>query len=296
MTEKSSEQILALTRQRLAERKAQAEQQERLQAHEAQQRRSRRWVYVFLGTVAGLLLALLFTPGMPLQWKMYAVVHGVCAQQNNVFLAGMQFPICARNTGIYSSFLLSLGVLLALGRGRAGHVPPWHISVTLVAFVLVMAFDGFNSLLYDIGIANLYTPRNDLRTLSGLGMGLAVAVGVLLVFNLSLRKDIDSALPAVKNWLEMGGLMLLNLLVLVAIYGNLDFLYWPLALISFVGITSVLYIVSLLVCSLLMGYEGAVTHLSQLARPATVAFIPAAMILGALAYLRFWLEGQGLML
>jgi hypothetical protein len=54
--------------------------------------------------------------------------------------------------------------------------------------------------------------------------------------------------------------------------------------------------VSLLLTSLFMGYEGSITSLRQLARPATIAIIPTLIILGAMSYLRFWLESMGLIL
>ncbi|NJK82408.1 MAG: DUF2085 domain-containing protein, partial [Chloroflexaceae bacterium] len=159
----------------------------------------RKWGIIFLVVAATLLAALLFTPGLPLQWKMYAVVHGICAQQHNIFLANMQFPICARNTGIYSSFLVTLGFFFLIGRRRAGKLPHWSLVGVLGLFVAIMGLDGFNSLFYDLGLATLYTPRNDLRTLTGMGMGVSIAVAVLLVFNVALRQDIDEQTPPLKN-------------------------------------------------------------------------------------------------
>lgn len=256
----------------------------------------RTWGMLFVAAAATLLVALLFTPGMPLQWKMYSVVHGICAQQHNIFLAGMQFPICARNTGIYSSFLITLVSLLLLGRMRAGGMPHWSLAGVLGLFVVLMGIDGFNSLFYDLSLPTLYTPRNDLRTLTGMGMGVSLGVVVLLIFSLSLRGDVDERQPVLRSWWELGGILLLNLLVLVAIYGNLDIFYWPLAFLAFFGITSVLYSVNVVLCALFMGYAARVTHLAQLARPATVAFVPTLLMLGAMAAFRFWLESQGLVL
>lgn len=258
--------------------------------------RDHAWRYAFLTAMGVLLLALLFTPGRPLEWKMYAVVHGICAQQHNIILSGMQFPICARNSGIYISFLIALGAFWALGRSRAGRIPPWPITVTLVGFVAIMGVDGFNSLFFDLGMPNLYTPDNRLRTLTGMGMGVSIAVLLHLIINLSLRKDVDDRQPILRNWRELGGVLLLNLLVLAAIYGNLDVMFWPLAFLAFGGIVSVLYLVNVLLVSLFMGYEGSVTRLSQLARPATIAILPTLVILGVMAAARFWLEAQGLVI
>jgi len=291
----TTDEILRLARQQIAERKAEAQ----AAADDATSGRARRetpWRWLFASAAGVLLLALLFSPGAPLEWKMYAVVHGVCAQQHNVLMGGLQFPLCARNSGIYMSFMLTLIYLYAIGRGRAGRIPTWPISALLLAFVGVMAVDGFNSLLLDVGQPHLYTPQNWLRTLTGMGMGVSVAVMLHLVLNLTLRRDVDHGQRVLARWWELAGILLIDLLALAAIYGNLGLMFWPLAFLAFFGITGVLYLVALLLTSLFMGYEGKVSSLRQLARPATVAIVPTLVILATMSWLRFWLEAQGLVL
>lgn len=292
----NTDEVLRLTQQQIAQRKTQ--EQHEHDATQAQHfRRERPWRYAFLTGMGLFLLGLLFTPGLPLETKMYAVVHGICAQQHNIiFPSGVQFPICARNSGIYISFLLTLGTFWLMGRSRAGRIPPWSVSIALIGFVVLMAVDGFNSLLLDLGLRNLYLPDNRLRTLTGMGMGVSIAVLLHLILNLSLRRDVDDQQPVIKNWWELLGILGLNFVVLLAIYGNLEFMFWPLAFLAFFGIISVLYLVNLLLISLFMGYDGAVTHLRQLARPATIALLPTLILLAALSYARFWLEAQGLIM
>lgn len=285
MTEHTPEEILDMARRRVADRREHAVQ--------AQVTDERPWRYAFFGLAGALLLGLLAWPGASLNWKMYAVVHGVCAQVHNVELGGLQLPICARNTGIYSSFLVTFLLLVALGRGRAAKLPPLPIAVALVVFVIIMALDGFNSMLRDMLLPHLYTPMNWLRTLTGTGMGVSVAVLLLMILNLSLRKDPDTDTRVLKNWLELVGVVGVNLLVLAAMYGNLSFMYWPIAVSAWLGITGVLYLVNLLLSSLFMGYDGKVVRLTQLFKPATVAIVFTLVELGAMASLRFWLEGQG---
>lgn len=291
MSDPTPDDVLRLAQQRMAERRlADAPGQIIAEGPE------RPWRWLFAGLFAVLLAALLFWPGQPLEWKMYAVVHGVCAQQHNIFLGGLQFPLCARNSGIYLSFLLTTLSIYAMGRSRAGGLPPWPITITLLAFVGMMAVDGFNSLFVDLGRQPLYQPDNFLRTLTGMGMGVAIAVLLHLVLVKTLRKDVDDQQPILRNWWELLGILAIDLLALAAIYGNLGLLFWPLAFLAFFGITGVLYLVSLLLTALVMGFEGRVTSIHQLARPATVAVLPTLIILGAMSWLRFWLEGQGLML
>lgn len=270
--------------------------QERISARKVATRRSLPWGAIFLGSFSALLLALLFSPGMPLEWKMYAVVHGICAQQHNIFVGGLQFPLCARNSGIYLSFMLTFIYLYAIGRGRAGKLPPWHISLTLLAFVGIMAVDGFNSLLLDLGLPNWYQPDNFLRTLTGMGMGITIATMLHIVLNNTLRQNVDPQQPVFSRWSELLGIIAVDLLALAAIYGNLGITFWPLAFLAFFGILGVLYLVCLLLTSLFMGYEGQVTHLRQLAQPATIALIPTLLIAGMMSWLRFWMESMGLVM
>ena len=286
MPDLTSEEILELARGDIAARKAQGAALRSV--------RELPWRYALFGLVGALLLGLLAWPGMPLEWKMYAVVHGVCAQAHTVDMAGLRLPLCARNTGIYSGFLVTVLFLLALGRGRAAKLPPWPILITLLLFVVLMGLDGFNSLLVDIFMPHLYTPRNELRTLTGSGMGVAMAVLMFLMFNMSLRQNPATDQRIMGNWLELGGAIGLNLIVLAAMYGNLSFMFWPIAFSAWLGITGILYGINTLLTALFMGYEGKVTRMIQLAKPATWALVFTLIELGALAAARFWLEGQGL--
>jgi uncharacterized membrane protein len=295
MSEPTPDDVIRLAQQQLAQRRAEAAASS-VAVLDARTRPERPWRLFFAGVAAVLLAALLFWPGQPLEWKMYAVVHGVCAQQHNIFMGGLQFPLCARNSGIYLSFLLTMLYIYGIGRGRAAGLPPWPITITLLLLVAVMAVDGFNSLFVDLGRTPLYTPDNFVRTLTGMGMGISIAVMLHVVLVKTLRKDVDDHQRVLGSWWEFGGIIVIDLLALAAIYGNLSFMFWPLAFLAFFGITGVLYVVSVLLTALVMGYEGRVTRLSQLARPATVALVPTLLMLGAMSWLRFWLEGQGLIL
>jgi uncharacterized membrane protein len=269
----------------------------RAQRQVAARRESREqgWRCLFAGMLLAALAGMVLLPEMPLNMRMYTVVHGVCAQIHNELLGGMQLPLCARNTGIYAGFTLTLGYLLLLGRARAARLPPLAVSVGLGLLVLVMAVDGFNSLLLDIGAPNLYEPFNALRTLTGLGAGVALGLFVPLMLNSSLRADARREQRILEGWVELAGALLLALLVQLIIYGDLSWGFWPVAAISFVGITGILFLVALLVIALLMGYESRVTRWAQLARPATYALAFTLLVLIGTGALRFWLEGQGLM-
>jgi uncharacterized membrane protein len=293
MSEHGSDEIVRLAQERMAMR--------RLAERQAQQAEvvgpsGRGWRMAFGALLGVLLLGLIFWPGTPLNWKMYSVVHGVCAQVHNVEMGGVQLPLCARNTGIYAGFLSTAIYLVLLGRGRAGRLPPVLITVLLGLFVLIMAVDGFNSLLRDMFLPHLYVPRNELRTLTGMGMGVALAVALLLILNLALRREVDRAQRVMEGWRDLGGALLVNLLVWGAIYGNVALFYWPIAAVAWAGIVGILFTVNLLVVAIAMRYEGAVDRIAQLARPGTVALLLTTFELGLLSWARFWMEAQGLVI
>jgi uncharacterized membrane protein len=294
INEKRTEEILELARQRIMERREQ-EQIQQETVFEERTSQERVWRYAWLAAVGGLLAALLFTPGMSLDEKMYAVLHGLCSQEHNIILGGLQFPICARCSGIYLSVLITMGYFWVIGRGRAGRIPPWSILITILLFVVAMGIDGINSM-FEKTAQTFYTPRNELRVITGLGMGVAMGVLLHMMINLSLRSNVNEEQPVLATWREFLGLLGLNFLVLVAIYGNLSFLAWPLAFLAFSGMIWVIYVVNVILMSLILGYDGAVTRLTQLARPATLAIIPTLLLIAAFTSLRYWLEAQGIMI
>lgn len=281
MKKRSSDKILELARERIAERQA-AE-------HAAKQLaliNERPWQAIFLGLLTALLLTFIFWPGYTLDWKLYATVHGLVAQKHNVSLGGNELPVCARNLGIYSSFVLSVAYLFARGRGRAAALPPRPILLMLGLFGLSMGFDGVNSLLEDSGRAYLYTPRNDLRTITGVLFGIGMTSIILAIFNQSLRADAERDTP-VLTWGELGGLLLFNGLFVVAAHSGLGLFYWPIALFSVGSLVGELFVVFTMAIATAMGYMGRITALTQLARPACLGLGITVLFVGGLAALRF---------
>lgn len=255
------------------------------------ERQERPWLYAFLGLALTLLIGVLFLPGSFAD-KLALVVHGVCAQQHRITIGGITMPLCARNTGIYSGFLATLIYLLALGRRRASRLPPLPITLVLVGFVLVMAIDGFNSLFLDLGLPHPYTPRNDLRVITGLGMGTATAVFLLFAFNGSVWAYKDRNTPVLRSWTELLGALLANALLFAGLYGGPDWMFYPLAIFSVTGIVGVLFGVNVLIIAVVSQQEEMVLRLRQLGKPATLALMLTAMELALLALARISIEGS----
>jgi uncharacterized protein YjeT (DUF2065 family) len=113
---------------------------------------------------------------------------------------------------MYLSYLAILSVIFARRHGRAGRLPPLPVSLTILAFGLLMVLDGLNSTFAELGVAFTYTPRNDLRLLTGMGAGIGLALIILLVANNSLRRDVDDRMPALGGWHDLGLVLALKTL------------------------------------------------------------------------------------
>lgn len=278
MTPPRPDEILELARARIAEQRA--------RERSAAGRRDRFWELTFLALTGAILLTFVLWPGATLEWKLYAAVHGLVAQKHLVFVGERPLPLCARNAGIYSSYLLGLGYLFARGYGRAAALPARPLLAVLGLGALAMLGDGINSVLEDTGRAYLYLPRNDLRTITGVLFGIALTPIILFVFNRALRADAEMERP-VLDWRGFGELLLLNGLLVMAIYSGLHALYWPLALLGVAGIIAELFTMFLLLAAVGSGYTRRVTALRQLARPACIALVPTLLVVAGLAMLRF---------
>lgn len=260
------------------------------QRREAQLRQEQPWLWAFLGVAATLIIGVWFLPGNTLADRLHLVVQGVCAQAHYLYIGSFQMPLCARNTGIYAGFLGTLLFLVALKRGKAGSVPPLPITLLLASGVVAMGIDGVNSLLLDMGQPNLYTPRNDLRLLTGLLMGNSMAVFLLLMFNISLRGDVRAKQPIIASWPEYVGALLANALLGALIVWSPPVLFYPLAIFSVVGIVGVLFTTNVFVIGMVSGFEGRLRRLKELARPATIALLLTVGELTLLAWLRSVVE------
>ncbi|NNJ11116.1 DUF2085 domain-containing protein [Chloroflexales bacterium ZM16-3] len=252
-----------------------------------------RWSAALIGLAGGLLLGLILMPGVSLERALYLALHGICAQTHNLIVGGFQMPLCARDSGMYLSYLATMGVMLARGRWRAGRLPPLPVSLAVLGMFLLMAADGLNSTLAEMGISHAYEPRNDLRLLTGMGAGVGLAMVVLLVLNTAMRRNVEDNTRALGGWRDLGLVLAVDALIVGAITLNTPLLGAPLALLVTVGVVGNLAAVMMLIPSLALGLGGRITRMSQLAHPATLGLILAITFLIALARYRLWLELGG---
>ena len=253
------------------------------------QEKNRPWLSIVLGIFyLGLLMALVFLPGATLLDRLRWLESGICAQlaAHSFYPGGEQLPLCARNTGIYLGFMITLMTLYAVGRGRVQRLPLRSIIILLVCAGLAMAVDGFNSFFLDLGLPHLYQPHNLLRLATGLAAGLALATLVLPVINRLLWCEYNDE-RSIPSWLAL--LLLIPGLTLsfFAIASQNALLLYPLALLSTAGLLTVLSSVNLLVVLAIGRREQTFGRYRELLPFFGLALILAIGELLALAQLKF---------
>lgn len=211
-----------------------------------------------------------------------AVMHwigfGLCHQlpARSFIAGGHQLPVCARDTGIYIGFVVSLLVIAALERGRrrTGMPPAWLLGVG-AALVVAMAWDGITS------YAGLRETTNFLRLATGTGTGFALALVVAPILNQQLWR---SGGPG-----RVLGEPLDGALWCLAVPATLAALWWggPLlgagyAVVTALAIFVTFSTVNLIVVSLLPRFEHTAARLRD-AWPALLVSLAATVLELALA-------------
>jgi uncharacterized membrane protein len=130
-----------------------------------------------------------------MHWLGYGLCHQIPAR--SFVGGGVQLPVCARDTGIYLGFALSLLVMAALDRGRRrSELPPMPVLAIAGALVLAMAWDGVTS------YAGLRATTNDIRLATGLMCGWALPAVVVPLLNSQLWSRSDPG-RVLSGWREV---------------------------------------------------------------------------------------------
>ena len=111
--------------------------------------------------------------------------YGLCHQlpERSFFGGGVQVPVCARDTGIYIGFLISVTVISVVQRNRPTGLPPRVASILIGGFILAMAADGISS------YAGLRDTSNFIRLVTGLMAGYAMGALALPLLNDQLWRN-----------------------------------------------------------------------------------------------------------
>jgi uncharacterized membrane protein len=243
--------------------------------------------YVIL--VAGM-LAFLLAPGGFAE-KSRTVLHGLCAQTptHSFTFGGDLLPFDGRMTGIYGGSLVTLVSLLARGRLLRWGNPPLKISLTLSAFVAVMAVDGFNSLFLDLGLWHPYKPRNELRLLTGFGTGIALATVLAWLLASSVYR-LGSQDAGVSSYRDLGWLWLAFVPYAALVLSGASWLYVPLSALLMLSAWITMAMLALVVVVLAFRMDARVDRPTRLHLPGAVAAIVGLALMLGLASGRMWLE------
>jgi len=213
-----------------------------------------------------------------------AVCHRIA--ERSFFVAGRQLPLCARDTGMFSTALLGLLYFGLTLRQPAADPPKRPFLFFFVAFFLIWAFDGFNS--YWVLLTNrtlFYPPQNWLRLTTGAGMGLTLCLLIVVLTNQVLWPTPARA-PVVVSWREFSRLLLIAAGVILVVALHPDPLYGPLALISGLGVLTMLTLANSLLVVIAMRRQGQITRLAQLGLPSLIGAILTLLEIAAINLLR----------
>ncbi|MDQ2715159.1 MAG: DUF2085 domain-containing protein [Chloroflexota bacterium] len=201
------------------------------------------WAVGYLGALAALVLL----PGGSLLERLRWLDSGICAQlpTHSFYPGGERLPLCARNTGIYLGFSITLLTLYITGRGRTQLLPPRPIVIALACGVLALAIDGVNSFFVDLGLPHLYQPHNLLRLATGLLTGLAMGALVLPLLNRQFWRDYNEQ-RSITSWKAYLLLLPAMLLSFLAVASQSVVVLYPIALLSTVGVLIALTSVNLI--------------------------------------------------
>lgn len=115
-----------------------------------------------------------------LQSILQGLGYGLCHQlpERSFFGGGTQVPVCARDTGIYLGFVVSLALISLLHRpGRPKQFPGVAGFVAIILMITAMGVDGVSS------YGGFRTTTNDLRLITGILAGFAMAAIVVPMLN-----------------------------------------------------------------------------------------------------------------
>lgn len=150
-----------------------------------------------VGVACAVVLLFALAPGS-FDEKLSRVGYAVSGQRpgHSFVLGGVALPLEARMGGIFAGVLLGALYLLALGRERATLWPGGFVQWGALLGIALMAADGLNATLHDLGLATLYAPRNDLRLATGLlaGYGTAILMWPAVMETIWRECDLEPAL------------------------------------------------------------------------------------------------------
>jgi uncharacterized membrane protein len=225
----------------------------------------------------------------------YAICHRI--GERSFHIGDRQLPLCARCTGEFYAAAVTL-IFLAIVSPKKSGMPGWKLGAPLLFFFIAFGIDGTNSYIYLLkttaagsldNIPNLYIPNNTLRLFTGSGMGIALASILYPAFNQSVWKD--AVQERALDWKKLGILTVVILLIDLAVLTENDFVLYPIAILSVLGVLALLIMVFGMVWILVMRQENMFTSLKEMWMPFLAGTTLAFLMITAIDLLRLKLTG-----
>lgn len=226
----------------------------------------------------------------------YAICHRISS--HSFHIGERQLPVCARDTGTFTSAALTI-LFLAWRKPKRGGMPAKKIAFILIGFFLAWAIDGSNSYLYLIKeiypgafpkIPNIYIPSNALRLLTGIGMGMGMGSVLYAAFNQSIWKDLDMR-PALENGRDFGLLVITVYIAAALILLNATPILYIAAFLSVFGVLLLLSLIFSVIWMMLMRQENSYATLNASWVNLLAGFTLALIMIIGIDLLRFHLTG-----
>jgi len=142
--------------------------------------------------------------------KIFSIGSSFCHQipSHSFIVNTLQFPMCARCTGLYMGSFIGITYGLLIGK-KAGF-PERKCLILLALLFLIWVGDGVNSLLTDlVGKAPLYETTNFTRLTTGYGMGLVMSTALVSLFNITIWKTSED-IPVLNHFSQIAGYLILS--------------------------------------------------------------------------------------
>lgn len=224
-----------------------------------------------------------------LDYAGYAICHRI--SERSFTIAGRQLPLCARCTGMYLGVALSFVVLGLAGRFRWAQLPPFKVLAVLVGFIALMGIDGVNSYSHFFpNFPHIYEPQNWLRLVTGTGTGLAMGIFIFPALAQTLWRNYEWR-PPVGNFRELGGLIVLALIVVLLVLSNQPLLLYVLGVISALGVVAIITVINTMVLLLVTRRDSRLTRWREAAVPLSLGLTLALIEIALVSFFRFNLTG-----
>lgn len=248
-----------------------------------------RPVVVLLAALAVIAVWLVLTPP-GFDGKLLALADSVCHgnPHHRLQIGGKLLPLCARCTGMFLGCLFGL---IGFGRStRNNGYPKLAFKLVIGFLVLIFAVDGINSGVDTLFSRALYPPSNELRLVTGLGMGVVLAA-ILVPLWRQIMQTGSSGGAGLQSWSQFLPVLLAEAAAVPLIIYAPAWMYYPVAALSTFAVPVLITIVYTLLWILILKKEAAIRNYSQRITYIALGCLTAFVQIGLLDLLRFKLMG-----